>query len=208
MLVGFDARKGIEGPSNGRTDGTQLGAGPALSTDQRIWPSTFSEAHTYHYAIPEYCGPYESLWEDLDVLNSFLETHSAAFEKPYVVIAVDVLDAQGSWDEAQRRWLSTDAGYDRYLPSRMPHAAPAELQPNWELLGYDVSDCFLQSARLCVCEGRCDEAKVSALAGKLNEHHLFDCEKDADAYRAYCNQTFKTHGPFFVFGIYQVRWVG
>ncbi|CAN91996.1 MULTISPECIES: hypothetical protein [Sorangium] len=84
---------------------------------------------------------------------------------------------------------------------------PAEIDPAWRLLGWDVADSGLISG-LSNC-GFLPDTDVTALrrdyGPRLNEHGLFRERADAEAFRTLSDARVKEHAPFFVHRILLVE---
>ncbi len=83
--------------------------------------------------------------------------------------------------------------------------SPLMCPPEWELLGYDVSDGFLLSG-LSNCGYREDESEElkRKFGGNLNQYHLFGDLEAAREFREIRNEQVPEHAPFFVYGLWSV----
>jgi hypothetical protein len=217
-LLGFDARKmsaacdeiwNKERRSRFliRTDAEKI-----LSTDTMVWPSAFGmpvksytpeglrlPIFTEGPRIPDelWTGMNGRLWEDLEVLNDFLETHSGALQKPYLLLAVT---CEVSLQRAAIEDRNQKQGFGPWLGRARPDVANL----GWTCLGYDVSDWSMISG-LTNCGYTPDEISELNRKGwtkKLNENHLFSTIEAAHEFRRYTDLRVKEHAPFFVYGMY------
>lgn len=154
------------------------------STDDMVWSSVMNRIAD----LPAWCGPVQNLWEDLGEMDAFFATHGGYPASTLrIVITIFLQDEQEAlhWE-----------GYD---------LKPMTAALGGRLLGYDVSDHFLLSG-LSNCAY--DEDELAAFkpvwSPHLNEHHLFTDVAMAQDFKAITNRrvNFKSHAPFFVFGIY------
>lgn len=81
---------------------------------------------------------------------------------------------------------------------------PADLNEEWELLGYDVSDLGLLSGLSnCGYDASTRRELRERWGRTLNRYHLFaDC-REAHVFREATDARVPEHAPFFVFGLYQ-----
>ena len=94
----------------------------------------------------------------------------------------------------------------KILPRIAPGAvSPSAPPPEWEWLGYDVSDGFLLSG-LSNCGYREEESEElkKEFGGNLNQYHLFDDLDAAREFREIRNEQVPEHAPFFVYGLWNV----
>lgn len=203
-LLGFDARE--PWPDVGREwDASRReryllreDVSRPLSVDTSVWPSVFAERSGLHTASPpDWRGPNAPLWDDLSRMRGGLSTLGAGREVPHTLIAVSCFwngqPAKGSWLGA---------------PYCEP-TVPAARDEGWRFLGFDVADGgFISGLTNC---GYTDD-EIAALrqrwAGHLNEHHLFDDEEQALAFRELSDRRVPEHAPFFVFGLFEFRPLG
>jgi hypothetical protein len=87
---------------------------------------------------------------------------------------------------------------------------PAEADPQWQFLGFDVCDSgFLSGLTNC---GYLDSAELLAArrnwGTSLNEHHLFKDPEPAFEFKIYSDHRVQEHAPFFVFGLWVVEEIG
>lgn len=80
---------------------------------------------------------------------------------------------------------------------------PQDLSPEWEFLGYDVADAWLFSA-LCNAGLGADAKIAGQWAGRINDQHLFNQEKDAVEFAHFAGSVLRTHCPFYIFGVYKI----
>lgn len=178
-----------------------------LSTDTLVWPSVFDtgQGHAFPAEIrgqlqsgnipaPDWIGPNAGIWDDLGgmrwTFSSFIAGRQTA-DRTCAMVAITWLSGQ---------FQPGDAG-----PYAEP-TVPAVRAPEWQLLGYDVSDGSLLSG-LTNC-GYLEEEKEE-LSGiwspHLNTHHLFIEPDAAFRFREVTDQRVREHAPFFVFGVYSIE---
>jgi len=193
-LIGFDAREMWLSfdwdPQRRQTYLLREEIEKPLSTDTMVWKQALDLCQI---DPPSWTGV-NDLWDDMDRLREFVGKHKTLLY-PFWLIAIT--------------WLSDNpesysAKYDcRYLcPVR-----PAQIDPLWELLGYDVSDMFLLSG-LSNCGYTAPDdifALRASFAGKINRFHLFDSLCDAQKFRDFTDQRVKEHASFSVYGVYQIK---
>jgi len=175
-----------------------------LSADVLVWPSLFDygqgigmaeserkRSRQAGFPTPAWIGANSGLWENLEAMRRQLEASALPADARYAVIAV-------SW-VAAGEFRGGNVG-----PYAEP-TAPAEVEPGWELLGYDVCDGSLVSG-LSNCGYRAEEAQVlrARWAGQLNEHHLFRDWEQAEGFCQGANERAPEHAPFLVYGLYVV----
>jgi hypothetical protein len=163
-----------------------------------VWSSLFETAGCYDLpadgrerlgltglALPEWTGVNHGLWEDLAVLRSHLQ-----HVPPYWLVAVTVLSA---------RRIGGPVG---------PHFAetnPAEIDPDWTFLGWDVADgSRLSALSNCGWPSGVPHYQTARWARSLNDRHLFTAVPDAVAYRRKCEREIREHRPFFVYGLWHI----
>ena len=192
LLLGFDAREmwmtqeELMHPGHKRStfllrDDVQK----VLSADTMVWPSLFSESQT-----PQWIGANRPLWENLDLLE-----RSVSQQARYRLIAA-TWHAEVAFPEEMRPQLGP---YD--LP-----ANPRVRDPNWQFLGFDVTDGgFISGLSNCGYTEEDRRALVSQWAPRLNSRHLFDDIVHAFEFRSLTNKRVAEHAPFFVIGLWQIR---
>ena len=190
LLLGFDGR--VWGNSDTwdakrregfllRTDVVQ-----PLSTDTTVWPALLDSS-----LRPPACMGYQTLWNDLECLQSSLVSSASS---SFATIAVTLR-------------LINDASEADLWRAEVPTTIPALRAETWSLLGYDVSDKWLLSG-LSNCgflPGENAQALKEKWSDKLNDHHLFDTLDSAMEFRAVSDERAVEHSPFFVFGIWSKR---
>lgn len=165
-----------------------------MSADVMVWPSVFAnrqmdllELEDLHIgsagaAAPEMRGWVQWLWSDLDALRAALPD---AHDRPHDVVAI-----------------TTPAPWHFDVPVSSP-AAPSD---GWMPLGYDVVDGWLLSG-LTNC-GYLDEDDIdgwrSHWARHLNDRHLFDDDRTADAFAAATSKRVREHAPFLTCRVWKV----
>jgi hypothetical protein len=173
-----------------------------LSVDTSVWPSVFDTGqgigfpdpqreclHLAGVQAPVYTGPNAGLWEDANHMQLYLHEHWDK-PKPCVTIAI-------SW--ASRSRFSNEGRFGPYLAQ----TSPAEIDPYWERLGFDVGDGSLVSG-LSNCGYLPEEAQLlrPQWVTRLNETHLFDDPLHAFQFRNAAEERVPEHAPFFVYGLY------
>ena len=206
-LLGFDARiMAFNQKSRMReTFFLRLDIREPRSTDVLAWPSVFdtgqgigmTEAKRQHWGfaglkVPDWIGPNNGLWEDLERMRGFLAEHAAEVRQPYTEIAI-------SWFSDNGFSLAAHYGGPYLEPTNPDH-----LDPSWRLLGFDVSDGSLITG-LMDCEYT--EAELAVLRepwGRyLNEYHLFTDVTHALEFCKLTDKRVPEHAPFFVYGLYE-----
>jgi hypothetical protein len=184
-----------------------------LSVDRGVWPTIFDGPRVDVPLFDEWpprgkqigvtqdydrtvIGPNAPLWHNLDRMKMRLDEQSA---DP----ADSVLVAVG-WCF---RW---DGGPSPYPPGiwgpyAMADTEPAEPEPSWTLLGYDVADGSLNGwLSNCHCTPDDSDFSREKWGAKLNEHHLFRDQDSAFAFVEVVN----THVPhnlmFHVYSLYRL----
>lgn len=190
LLLGFDARV----PENEHNWDMKrreqflirLDAERPSSTDTGVWPAVFNTG-----LQPPTCVGHQNLWNDLACLRSSVLSADGA---PCRIIAVSVYLPIYQHKEIE-------AWKDAAGP-----VAPAVRDPEWPLLGYDISDRWLLSG-LSNCGFLPGEEALSfrkKWSNKLNNSHLFDRLENALEFKVVSDGRAPEHGPFFVFGIWAV----
>jgi hypothetical protein len=153
-----------------------------------VWPSIWPRANV---PLPAWIGPNAGLWESLPAMRNHI-ANAWATPPLHTVVAV-------SW-HSDREF--NDAGM--YGPYISP-TDPAARSPEWQLLGFDVSDGGLLSG-LSNCGYTPDEIHMlrPQWQPRLNARHLFDAVEDAFEFRQLTDARVPEHAPFFVFGLYLI----
>lgn len=189
IVLGFDARAMSEGLSadleKWRAAGGLLNpeVERPLTTDYNIWPDVF---HVLNIPVPEWTGPRQGSWQDLDELKIFLSQQT--IDIPYWLVAITQF--------VQRSTAS--------ILAEAFNIRPDTLSPEWTLLGYDVSDYYYYSGLTNMGEIRL-EPKMHPWASQLNEYHLFTNATMARHFSQISDQRADEHSPFYVFGIYLIE---
>jgi hypothetical protein len=156
-----------------------------LSADTGVWESVFNLDSSL--VIPLEHQRYYGLWWQLRAMQAFIASHEVSRWKPSWVIVV------------------TELVPDQYEETSF-RVEPAEVEPQWSLLGYDV----------------CQESLVSGLSGEayerdeiqplkerwakhLNKYHLFEDWEQADQFADWADMRDPGSAPYFVFGLYLIR---
>jgi hypothetical protein len=205
-LLGFDAR--VVAPTDWPTErrNTHLLRPEVVqpgSVDPKVWPSLFDRpAHVR----PSYVGFFQELWEDLEHLRKHLP-HDAAPD--LTLLAVTVQAQQTGWT-GQSPLAPVLGGlvYDAFsgLPLPLPYAKPANRDPAWRLIGYDVATTTgLTGLSRCGDGVEFDRDELRARYGpRLNGYHLFDDAVVADEFRWQCDKREPALAPFFVFALWGI----
>ena len=154
-----------------------------LSTDSTVWESVPDEVGSVE---PEWHGVL-GLWSKASDLLQLV--HGGALEldwKEWWLIAIGLrLDVLAAAD--REKWSS---------PGKMALTSPNEPAPEWQLLGYDVSDEWLLSG-LTNCGY--SEAEIPDLrrewTPRLNDHHLFPQLEHAIAFKTLSDTRVPEHAP-------------
>lgn len=166
-----------------------------LSVDTVVWASIFEGDEAL--PRPQWTGPIQWLWDDLQTLETHLHEVRSSEAKPYWMIAI-TLRSDLCKSEELEEW-KTYRGAELIRPSVRDES--------WELLGYDVADQWLLSS-LTNC-GFEKKTEVEAIRKKynpaLNAYHLFDAIEPAMEYRMFSDERVPEHAPFFVFGIWLIK---
>jgi hypothetical protein len=198
LLLGFDAREmWLNFDDTWTQDDKNLyllkhDIDKVLSTYPDIWPSVFSLDNKLE--TPPWIGLLDELWENLQTMESYLQKGWGPTWKPCYVIALTRLSSLELKLETESKSVTS----------------PSDLDKNWSLLGYDISDEYLLSG-LSSC-GYSESDNVSVLrdrwAPHLNKYHLFTEKDQAIEFREMTDRRVPEHAPFFVYGIYLIRSVG
>jgi hypothetical protein len=187
-LYGFDARTpiGLPDPAWTAERRAQYLLRPEierpLSVDPRVWPGALPAGLT-DGAAPDY-------WADL-----------AALRQECV--------ARGLDEDAATLVALTVSGSNNQALALLVPCAPADIDPAWQPLGWDVADNGLVSG-LSNC-GYCPdvedvEALRQAFGPRLNKHGLFDDLADAEAFRAISDARVPEHASFLIHRLFLVPW--
>lgn len=199
LLLGFDAREMWLGPKEDRPENRSCfflrqDVIKQLSVDTTTWASIFEGDEAF--PRPQWIGPIQRLWEDLQALETHLHMVSSG-AKPYWVIAVTL--CSDLCESAELEEWKTYRGAERIRPSVRDES--------WELLGYDVADQWLLSG-LTNC-GFDKKTEVEPIRKKynpaLNAYHLFDSIEPATEFQLLSDERVSGHAPFFVFGIWLIK---
>ena len=163
-----------------------------LSTDEYVWRSVFDVDISLQY--PQWTGPIQNLWDNLDTLQEYLDTTWSERTLPYWLMAV-TLQEEVCERENLLEWHD-----------RVSNLITTPRDSAWALLGYDVSDKWLTSG-LNNCSTNESEMQIlrDTYASVLNEYHLFDALKPAVDYVHVSDERVRAHAPFFVFGIWLIK---
>lgn len=85
---------------------------------------------------------------------------------------------------------------------------PSEIDASWQFLGFDVAETGLLSGLMDMGYRKSDGEAAFAqrqFGAALNENHLFTDRDIARNFAAWSDTRDPGHGPFYVFGIYQIE---
>jgi hypothetical protein len=171
-----------------------------ISTDPMVWPTVFD------VMIDDTCfnggiargNSIQDLWGSLDDLRDTLAGELSADDWPegsYQVIAVALMIAAGpiQWPGHPQAF---NGPADRDTPD-----------PEWELLGFDVSDEWLLSGLSnCLSRNDPDFGRWEEWWDyRLNEHGLFKTLDDAREFVGMIDDRVKEHAPFHPYAIWKVE---
>ncbi len=198
LLLGFDAREMWLGPKEDRPESDpyffflRRDVIKQLSVGTRVWASVFQLDEAL--PRPRWIGPIQSLWDNLETLQTHLYQSEA---RPYWIIAVTLCSELYEDDDELETWKL-----------RAAHIQPAIRDEAWALLGYDVADVWLLSG-LTNCGFDKMTEDVEAFRKKyvpsLNAYHLFDTLEAAKEFQILSDDRVQEHAPFFVFGIWLIK---
>ena len=85
-------------------------------------------------SLPKWIGIASGLWEDLERLTSYIKEQRVSYK--YHLIAVETY------------WASDTLVEDNYFLSLASHfhITPSQRSPEWQLLGYEVGNCWLETS--------------------------------------------------------------
>ena len=165
-----------------------------LSTDTRVWPSVFDLESVKR---PEkWFGFVQNQWASLSTMRQHLDCRQEG--QGGLVWTVGLTLVPSLCDEHQLQlWDNMIGATD-----------PLDLNENWALLGYDVSDKFLLSG-LSNCGFAPEQEDVEEMRRRwsscLNHFHLFEDPLQASEYAKVADMRVSEHAPFFVFGLWRLR---
>lgn len=202
QILGYDARRVTPDWRGQRAEGCwdrfllRTDLEQPLSTDDAVWDFAL-DWDDPNVGQPDWTGPFQDLWENLEDLEKFLAKCRRLAMRPYWVIAI-----------ARARNTMGERAAQNQLPNlcfQYEGVDPAAPQASWEFLGYDVSDYF-QLSGLMNC-GYCGDgdSRGGYFAGKLSAFHLFDSFADADQCRQWMDERVGEHAPFFVYALFKIR---
>ena len=203
QMLGYDARRMSRGWLAQRAEGCwdmfllRTDLLQPLSTDPAVWDSAL-DWHDPKVPMPDWTGPFQDLWENLDDLQKFLARRGRVAIRPYWVIAI----ARGRNAPAEEAAMGQHPGGLVFEYGRVNPAAQRE---GWELLGYDIADYFQLSGLMNCGYGGEAEDRLQFFASRLNAFHLFDSVQDADLCRKWMDERVEEHAPFFVHALFKVR---
>jgi hypothetical protein len=199
QLLGFDVRPFSEELDNDGASSDQFHLRKdlirPLSTDTMVWGSAL-DIPEVEGAQPEWTGPFQDLWENLADVEEFVASQPSILALRSWVIAIGRIrcaDAEAEFGPNEGVVFE----YDGVVPSKV--------QPEWEFLGFDVSDYFqLSGLTNCGYTGE-DQAESSQFGKGLNRYHLFTDFKIADKFRRFSDRRVEEHAPFFVHALFKIR---
>jgi hypothetical protein len=205
-LLGFDAREMFASSSSAWDEARRQkyilreDVRKPLSVDVAVWPSLFGEGlpdserkrlEIDSLRLPEWKGPNDNLWNDLQRMRSSLGRLAS---EPHWLVAVS--------------WISLD-GFSEASGNVGPYReemTPDRPGADWTLLGFDVADAGFTSGLLnCGYDPKELPALRATWASSLNEHHLFTEAEKALAFKEFTDKRVVEHAPFFVFAISVIR---
>ncbi|MBI5075261.1 MAG: hypothetical protein HZB62_08890 [Nitrospirae bacterium] len=187
-----------------------------LSTDDMVWPSLFEQMLPQQFLdmgleklremyptmdfpqpgpfTPEWIGQNAPFWENLNDLRQHVALANPT-EEIWIIAGSMFVD-----DE-------TKANSRPDWPPYINMTEPADRDPSWPLLGYDVSDEFHLSGLSNCGYKETDFAEYSRQywSDKINENHLFSDLKTAFEFTVFSNNRVPEHAPFFVYGLYRIE---
>ena len=170
-----------------------------LSADTLIWPSLFTtpvlpSAKQLLPCLesPRWIGANPPFWEDLDALVAAIPAGVSEPGRPYWLIAATWISEWG--------FESGNVG-----PYREP-TRPSQREPDWPLLGYDVTDgSLLSGLSNCGYDSAERPGLVARWSPHLNAHHLFSDVHQALEFRDVSDRRVPEHAPFFVIALWLIR---
>lgn len=194
-VIGFDAREmsfsdSADWPSERRKIFLlKSDVEKPLSVDTSVWNSIFDIYEVLKR--PRKMGWRNDTWARLPELQEHLRSCAEVKIGYYWTIAITQF-----LDDVTRTEIGVDV-----LP-----VMPNTINPDWQLLGYDVAELTLLSS-LMNMGYRIDEKRIveEKFAESLNKYHLFTDEKVAQEFTHWSNARDKGHGPFYIYGLYRVE---
>lgn len=165
-----------------------------FSVDVTVWPSISQKVNRPN--TPENFG-YQDTWSDLNALQRAL----ASLQQPqplgpFCLICITLMVGKYGHGKEVR------------FPSRLPKTTPAEREPAWTFIGYDVADTWMLSALMnCGFVPSLDQVTElrARWAPRLNMFHLFDNFNDAAEFKLFSDERLKAdHAPCFVYGLWMI----
>lgn len=197
LMLGFDAREMWLSPKEDQYEDDRYSfflrknVIKQLSVSTTFWNSIFQIDETL--PRPQWIGPIQSLWDNLQILQTYLYQSEA---RPYWIIAVTLCSDLCEGEELETWKL------------RAANIRPAIPDKAWELLGYDVADEWLHSGLTNWGFDKLTE-DVEGIRKKyvpaLNAYHLFDALETATEFRILSDERVREHAPFFVFGVWLIK---
>ncbi|MBL8156255.1 MAG: hypothetical protein JNM70_18895 [Anaerolineae bacterium] len=206
LIIGFDAREmwlGLDtwSQETRRRFLLREDIEKPLSTDTLVWRSLFrsnifvisgqdiTTGSVLDLEFPIEQRSIDNLWKDLGAMQAYLKRTPGLEGKAYWVIAIAELMSLEDKEE---------------LKPTHPFK-PLEVDPGWELLGFDVSQGNLRSGLSGEAYGDDDmEALRIRWSPHLNRYHLFSEEESADAFADWADQADAGHAPYSIYAIYRV----
>jgi hypothetical protein len=167
-----------------------------LSTDRIVWPSIFRShitivggidmPETPNIKIPDQQKTMHNLWIDLREMRSYVAGKSESFPKPCWIIALTELMNK----QEKHQWLHPPPPFLTYP------FVPTEVDSEWLLLGYDVSQENLWSG---LSNERYEPEEIQPLKERwvphLNKYHLFTDQEQAYQFAAWADNRDR-HAPY------------
>jgi hypothetical protein len=174
-----------------------------------VWPSVFDAREGFRPAWVGCCWP---LWEDLRRLEEHCQAVEEVEEGKVALVAFAAMVGVCRPDERSALDRSLAGFYPDGRPAPMPAAVatPSTIDPDWEFLGFDVTDLAISGLTNTCFHSNVDVPKpLRARWGPhLNEHHLFEDLDQAAQFKELANREVPEHAPFFVVGLWLIGELG
>jgi hypothetical protein len=160
-----------------------------LTTYNSTWPSVFLVDSALELPPANYVG----VFDNLDLVRQYVTQEWKNAWRTCWEIAVTVF-VEDEQDEKES------------IDPRLGPLTPAEMDPQWALIGYDISDNFLLSG-LSACGYDLDSVHElrEKWAPHLNEYHLFEDVERAFEFKKFTDKRARVHAPFYVYGLYLIK---
>jgi hypothetical protein len=207
ILVGYDARIVWEEqtPADAEDVRTRRRIAEPLSVETLTWPSVFDTGEGYAMDMetrhrfrmtgiptPKWTGPIGRTWDSLERLRAYLDEQRVAETQSYQIIGISA-------------FRENEYAADWYLTRWQIAITPAQHDPAWNLLGYDIADYSLYSSLAGYLLDREESDRWRAL---LNAHGLFTDIERAAGFREFAEEIYPTEpDPPEIFGLYLIETV-